>query len=70
MSNNLRAKRIAAGVAGAELARLTGISKSDICRIERGHRRPHPGWRRRIAAALRVSEAELFPEDAREPAVV
>jgi hypothetical protein len=41
---------------------LTGIASPDISAIERGARYAHPGWRRRLAAAFKVPEAELFAE--------
>jgi hypothetical protein len=45
---------------------LTGIAGPDISAIERGTRYPHPGWRRRIAAAFRLPESELFGDMSRE----
>jgi len=41
---------------------LTGIASPDISAMERGTRYPHPGWRRRLAAAFKVAESELFDE--------
>lgn len=41
---------------------LTGIAQSDISAVELGKRYAPPGWRRRLAAAFKVSEAELFGE--------
>jgi hypothetical protein len=41
---------------------LTGIASPDISAIERGTRYAHPGWRRRLAAAFKVPETELFDE--------
>jgi ribosome-binding protein aMBF1 (putative translation factor) len=37
-----------------------GIAPSDLSAIENGKKIPHPGWRRRIARALKVDEATLF----------
>jgi hypothetical protein len=45
------------------------MAAQDISAIERGIRHPFPGWRRRLAAAFKVPEAQLFPAEtgAREP---
>jgi len=50
------------GVSQLKLAQLTGISPWNISRLENGWMKPYPGWRRRIARALRAPESELFPE--------
>jgi len=47
------------------LSALTGIAQSDLSAIETGRRVPGPGWRRRIAEALNVSESELFGDCSR-----
>jgi transcriptional regulator with XRE-family HTH domain len=39
---------------------LTGIAAADLSVVERGLRYPHPGWRRRLAAAFELPEEELF----------
>ena len=51
------------GLSQLKLAFLTGISPGDISRIENGWIRPYPGWRKRLASALDVTEAELFPNE-------
>ena len=43
-----------------ELARLTGFSESYLERNKKGSGLPRPGFRRRVAAALRRSESDLF----------
>ena len=59
------AKRKAAGLSGAELARKTGLTPSQICDIEKG-RNQQPGIHvaLRIADALGVDVRELFPQKA------
>jgi hypothetical protein len=42
---------------------LTGITQSDISALERGKRYAPPAWRRRLAAALKLSERELFQDE-------
>jgi DNA-binding transcriptional regulator YdaS (Cro superfamily) len=44
------------------LSLMSGIHSSLISRIVNGKVYAYPGWRRRIAAALEVDEAELFQE--------
>ena len=61
MENNLKEVRKEKGVSQVKLSRLTLIAPSDISRIENGWLRPYPGWRKRIAEALGVTEIELFP---------
>jgi hypothetical protein len=46
-----------------KLTMLTGISSSDLSLLERGLRPAYPGWRRRLAAAFRLPEAALFPDE-------
>ncbi|MFP3897911.1 MAG: helix-turn-helix transcriptional regulator [Dehalococcoidia bacterium] len=63
MHNRLAEVRKRQGISQLRLAYLTGIQPAEISRIETGRLRPYPGWRKRIARALKVSEAALFPED-------
>jgi len=62
LKNNLQEVRKQKGLSQLRLSFLTGIPPSDISRIENGWLKPYPGWRKRLARALGVSEAELFPE--------
>ncbi len=62
--NKLKYLRIEKGMTQFELAKLSNISQTDICRIENGDIRPYPGWRQRLAQGLGVSENEIFPEEA------
>lgn len=61
----LRQERKRQGLTQTKLAALTGIAAPDICAVERGWRKPFPGWKRRISEALGVSgtEAERLWEE-------
>jgi transcriptional regulator with XRE-family HTH domain len=61
MGNNLRKFRKQKRLSQLKLAFLTGIAPGDISRIENGWLKPYPGWRRRFADALGVTENQLFP---------
>ena len=61
--NLLKEFRTKKGFSQLTLAKLTNIAPTDISRIEHGWIRPYPGWRKRLARALKVSEAELFPTE-------
>lgn len=50
------------GRQGKWLARQTGVSMSLVTRIRKGQRTPTPEFRAKAAAALGVSEPDLFPE--------
>jgi DNA-binding XRE family transcriptional regulator len=63
MKNLLKATRLKRGYSQLTLAKLTNIAPTDISRIENGWLRPYAGWRKRLAEALCVGEAELFPEE-------
>jgi transcriptional regulator with XRE-family HTH domain len=67
-SNRVRRERQRREWSQTRLSALTGIAGSDISAIENGKRYVPPGWRRRLAVALRVSELELFPDDTSGPA--
>lgn len=60
--NRLKEIRNKRGLSQLSLAKLTNIAPGDISRIENGWLRPYPGWRKRLARALGVTEKELFPE--------
>jgi len=60
--NNLKKVRTEKGFSQLTLAKLTNIAPTDISRIENGWLRPYSGWRKRLAKALGVTEADLFPE--------
>lgn len=44
------------------LSGLTNISPSDISKLKRGLIPAYPGWRRRIARVMGMSEEDLFAE--------
>lgn len=60
--NRVREERKRQGLTQFELAKRANIHPVEIGRIERGIIKPFPGWRKRLAEALGVPEAELFPE--------
>ena len=62
MGSPIRAERQRRGWSQTRLTMKTGIAQSDISAIESGKRYCPPAWRRRLALALEVSEAELFPD--------
>lgn len=59
--NRLAEVRKKQGLSQLRLAMICGIQPTEISRIETGRLKPYPGWRRRIARALKVPESELFP---------
>lgn len=64
--SRLRDERLKRGWSQTKVSMLTGIASPDISALERGTRYPHPGWRRRLAVAFKLSERDLFPgQDAR-----
>jgi len=60
MKNRLRAIREAKGISQLRLSYLTGVQPSAISRVENGHMAAFPGWRKRFALALKVSEKDIF----------
>ena len=61
--SNLQKVRKEKGLSQLKLSMMTGIAPGDISRIENDWLRPYPGWRKRLARALGVSEQELFSDD-------
>lgn len=49
-------------LSGYALAKLANISSQDFYTAIHGKKPFYPGWRKRIAEALEMSEKELFPE--------
>lgn len=64
--NNLRQYRKRAGISQLELSARTRIAPGFISGIETGKQYCWPGWRKRLADALKVEPADLFPEDQKE----
>lgn len=60
----LRAIRESQNISQLELSRLTRIAPSGLSAVESGKLYCYPGWRKRISEALKVSEKEIFPEEA------
>lgn len=46
------------------LAAITGVSPATVTRIRKGQRSASPDFRAKAAAALEMSEMDLFPEQA------
>ena len=61
--NRLKEIRKRRGLSQLKLAHLTGIQPSEISRVENGWLIPYPSWRKRLADALDITEAEVFPTD-------
>jgi transcriptional regulator with XRE-family HTH domain len=66
MASRIAIERKKRGWSQHALGSRCGIPVPTISAIERGRLYVWPGWRRRLAMALKVSEAELFSEDASE----
>ncbi len=62
MPNRLREIRETKKLSQVDLTRKTGIGPATISNLENEKIFPYPGWRRKLAQALEVSEEELFPE--------
>lgn len=52
-------------ISGYKLAKMTGISSSDLYNALAGKKSMFPGWKKRISEALNVPVADLFEEDER-----
>lgn len=57
----LREIREERGISQGVLARLAGVSRVTVHRIEHGRQRPHIGTARKLADALDAEPAEIFP---------
>lgn len=60
--NLVREMRKQKGYSQLKLGRMTEIAPNTISNIENGKIVAYPGWRKKLAAALEISESELFPE--------
>lgn len=65
-TNKLREVRIARDLSQLQLSFMTTISPGIISNLETGKIYPYPGWRRRIAEALKVDEFEIWPNNYKE----
>ena len=63
LHNRLKEIRLRKEISQLKLSQISGIAPCVISNIERGRQYVFPGWKRRIASALNVSESELFPEE-------
>lgn len=61
--NNIREYRLAAGLSMQALADKIGTSKSQIDKLEKGHRRLTVDWMQRLAPVLDCAMADLLPEE-------
>ena len=59
---DLRKERLKRGLTLVQMCQRTGIGSGDLSEIERGTRQAFPGWRKKIAEALELSEETLFQE--------
>jgi len=63
IKNNLRSIRTKKGLSQAQLSYKAKVSPSIISNIENEKMIAYPGWKRRIAKALEVSEADIWEAD-------
>lgn len=61
-SNNIRSLRESKGISIRDLEKLTGISRANLSRVERGRLELYAGWKARIETAL-GSEVQEFGEE-------
>jgi len=61
LANQLRLWRLSLGFKQQELAAQAGVSPAQIVAIERYYHLPGPEVRAKLAAALGVSELQLWP---------
>lgn len=64
-TNRVKEFREKADLTQVELARRARIASPNLSSIERGRLVAWPKARRRLARALKCTEAELFPEEVR-----
>ena len=62
-TNLVKEFRERAGLTQVELARRARIASPNLSSIERGRLAPWPKVKRRLAKALKTTEAELFPTE-------
>lgn len=61
MANNVRQKRLEAGLTQERLAMKIGISRSTLSAIENGHIDPSVSLAIRLARALKTNVEKIFP---------
>lgn len=62
----LEQRRVAAGLTQAQLAEKSGLSQSNISRIEAGHRLPKADTIRALAYGLGIDVLDLFNDFVKE----
>jgi DNA-binding XRE family transcriptional regulator len=67
--NHLRELRLKAGLAQEALARRANVSTNTIVRLETKPALPSLSTARKVAGGLRVTVAEIWPDDVAEEAV-
>jgi DNA-binding XRE family transcriptional regulator len=60
LATNVRRLRMAAGLTQTELAKLSGMNRSHLCRLEGGGRKPTVDTLARLAKALKVAPGSLL----------
>lgn len=63
VENFVKEVRQRRGLSQVELSRLTRVAAPNLSAIERGRLLPWPKMKKRLAKALKCSEAELFPAE-------
>lgn len=63
MYEKLKKKLAEEGITKYRLAKMTNITPQDIYSLLHGKKPLYPNWRKRIAEALNMAEADLFEED-------
>jgi transcriptional regulator with XRE-family HTH domain len=61
VGNRIKELREKAGISQVELARRARMASTNLNSIEHGRLAPWPKVKRRLAKALKTTEAELFP---------
>jgi transcriptional regulator with XRE-family HTH domain len=60
--SKLRRRRLEAGLTGAQLGKLAGVSKTTISLLENGHQSARPGLMAALAPALDCRIVDLMPD--------
>ena len=61
--NRIKELRERQNLSQSRLARMVGVAEPTLSQVERGQRAPWPKLKRQLTDVLKISEAELFPED-------
>lgn len=63
VGNRIKELREKAGISQVELARRARMASTNLNSIEHGRLAPWPKVKRRLARALKTTEADLFPTE-------